>query len=319
MTMQMMFDRFKAVEDGEDVRALILDCCAGASDGGPARLVTSDVDSRTIWEHCDRRCHVCSGLIAPEDIEIECFGDDPAHSMPVHRGCHEVRAGQPPASIMFAMRFGFWVMMRIQHELNKTWREPLVEAWLADRGDRVGALVNAPNVPWWSADLSIGGSDELVRFIRHLYLYEREPPKWNIVGHEVPVWDENIAWKVYKRDVFKPAYKKWKGRSDRKTLLPAKDILARTGGVCALCGGLITEGNLGLAKDHIHPFSKGGSDGLMNLQPLHRFCNGSISSIGAGEIPLSLELGRWLIGQVSDGQGHSWATRLLKSYGSSLR
>jgi 5-methylcytosine-specific restriction endonuclease McrA len=325
MTMQRMIERFKAVEDGADVRELIRGCSDGASNGGPARLVTGAVDSQSIWNDCDRRCHVCSGSIAPDELEIECFGDKIKNSLPVHRGCHEVRAGASSDAIMFAMKFGFWVMMRIQHEQHKSWRLPLVESWIDERGAMAGRLVSAPNVDGWLATSSFETPGELVRFTRNIFLFEREQPKWRNVGHEVPVWDEVMTWKAYKKQLFMPGYKQWKAPRERQTLLPASDILVRTGGVCALCGGVISiEGperkiGLGLAKDHIHPFCKGGADDLLNLQPLHGFCNGAISSVGPGEIPLSLELGRWLIGQVSDGLGEPWTSRLLKSYGSKLR
>jgi hypothetical protein len=325
MGMQQMFARFKAVEDGEDVRALIKACGDDDSHGGPARLVTDAVDSRSIWDDCDRRCHVCSGTIRPDELEIECFGDDIGNSMPVHPGCHQIRLGASSDAIKFAMKFGFWVMMRIQHEEYGSWRPPLVEAWVSERGEGIGALISAPSVPGWSATSSIRTPDDLVRFTRRIFLFERELPKWRNVGHEVPAWDESISWKGYKKDLFMPAYNTFKAPRERKTLLPAKDILARTGGVCALCGGGIRVGDtvkkdgLGLAKDHIHPFCKGGTDGLLNLQPLHNFCNGAISSVGPGEIPLSLELGRWLIRRVTQSLGEPWASMLLETYGSKLR
>ncbi|MCP4837735.1 MAG: HNH endonuclease [Planctomycetes bacterium] len=327
MGSQPMLERFRLLDSGEGVRALINASVAQAPDGDLAQLVSESVDRLSVWVACDRRCHVCSGTIHPDELEVECFGGDFEHSMPVHRGCFQVRAESSSDAIKFAMKFGFWVMMRIQHEEHKQWRVPLVEAWVAERGQEVGALISAPNVPGWSVDSSIDSPDELVRFTRNLFLFEREPPKWLSVGQEVPIWDETMAWKKYKTKHFQPAYVKMKDRvqRERKTLLPAEDILGRTGGFCALCGGTVRQDkaikkdDLGLAKDHIHPFCKGGSDDLLNLQPLHNFCNGAISSVGPGEIPLGLELGRWLMQLVSRSRGEPWVGLLLETYGLKLR
>ena len=326
MCSQMMLKEFRLLDSGDGIRALINAVFAKDPGDGPVQLATESVDARAIWDACHRRCHVCKGEIRIDELEIECFGGDVEHSMPVHRGCFRVRAGSSSDAIKFAMKCGFWMMMRIHHEEYSQWRVPLVEAWVSERGREVGALVSAPNVPGWSGDSSISSPEELVRFTRYLFLFEREPPKWLSVGHEVPVWDETMSWKKYKKYCFKPAYKKMKVHlpRERNPLPPAECVLGRTAGFCALCGGTVMQDNvikrddLGLAKDHIHPFCKGGTDDLHNLQPLHIFCNSTISSIGPGEVPLALELGRWLMQLVFQSRGEPWVSKFLEIYATKL-
>lgn len=48
-------------------------------------------------------------------------------------------------------------------------------------------------------------------------------------------------------------------------------LLEQTGGLCALCGELLTVETLSI--DHIVPQSRGGSHTIENLQAAHRACN----------------------------------------------
>jgi len=45
-------------------------------------------------------------------------------------------------------------------------------------------------------------------------------------------------------------------------------LVTAAGGVCVLCGVAAVE-----AKDHIVPLSRGGSDGISNIQPVCQSCN----------------------------------------------
>ena len=197
------------------------------------------------------------------------------------------------------MKMGFWAMMLIQHEKYAKWLPDFAAAWVDTYGAKAGTIVATSNIPEWDATGTIDSDDELVDFLRCLFIFEREQPKFDFQDKSVPPIDPDLTWKEYKRDCFMPAYATLERLTDRKTLLPAEDVLARTGGTCAFCYGDIPRdkdaGDLGLAKDHIHPFSKGGTDELSNLQPLHHFCNGAITSLGPGEIPLSISMGRFII------------------------
>ena len=51
------------------------------------------------------------------------------------------------------------------------------------------------------------------------------------------------------------------------------DMRLRCGGCCLACGA-----RRPLERDHIQPLSKGGDDGIANIQPLCRSCNASKNS-----------------------------------------
>lgn len=301
-----MIVHFRAIDSAHDVRELIggLDAAAAAPE-----LIPVDTPSTA-------RCHVCSGTIGETTWVMEFT--DAAEGLPTHLGCHRVRLGASPPEIAFAMKIGFWAMMLIQHEKYVKWLPEFAFAWVEACGGTAGTIIATSEIPEWNAEGTIDSANELVDFLRYLYLFEREGPKFAFQNMTVPAIDEWLSWKEYKRDVFMPAYAKLERLTDRKTLLPAEDVLLRTGGACALCCGAIDRdkgaGDLGLAKDHIHPFSKGGTDDLENLQPMHHFCNGAITSLGPGEIPLSLSLGRLIINS-SDAP---WLDPLLTTYAKHL-
>lgn len=60
-------------------------------------------------------------------------------------------------------------------------------------------------------------------------------------------------------------------RKGRHTEQEWRELVARYGGRCVRCGSAPTR----LERDHIVPIYQGGSDGIGNIQPLCRKCNGA--------------------------------------------
>jgi hypothetical protein len=266
-------------------------------------------------------CHICSGQITSVgDLSVDWFGSL-EHSLAAHANCYKARGENSPSKVAIAIKMGFWAMMRAQKEEQKSWVYAMIDSWIDAYGNQAGLLITAPRVPHWEPTSAISTRKEFVTFVRSLFVYEREAPKFENQDLSVPSWDPSVDWKVYKRYAFMPAYNQLKRLNDR-TLLKDKTVLDRTGSKCALCKGeIVQESNFDeckLAKDHIFPFSKGGSDCIENLQPLHRFCNGAISSVGVGEIPLSLQMGHWLIEKVQK-QSEVWVQKFTVSYAKHLR
>ena len=77
-----------------------------------------------------------------------------------------------------------------------------------------------------------------------------------------------------------------------------EEILARTGGVCHICGGEI-EGNW--HANHVSPHSRGGEHSLTNFLPAHQTCNSSRKGFDPEEMQWILKLGVWLKTQIETG------------------
>ena len=286
----------------------------------PAQSFTDDEKSMVLANTAGA-CHVCSGGIESiSQMEIDWFGST-EHSLAAHKGCLKVRTGATPSIIVIAIKMGFWTMMRAQMEEQKSWIYDFMDQWIEECGNGIGTLVHAPSVSGWNENSSITSRDELTSFTRRLYVYEREAPKFSNQGFSVPDWDPSIDWKYWKQHMHKPIYNQLTRLNERKTLLKGELVLARTGGACALCGADIDQDtcvpNCKLSRDHIFPFCKGGSDCIENLKPLHRFCNAAISSVGVGEIPLSLQMGRWLTDQIGRSK-EKWILSFLEKYSKHL-
>jgi 5-methylcytosine-specific restriction endonuclease McrA len=312
--------RLKEVRNAEELKSLLQDIqCDVKSDSAPSFTI---IDCERVLQNTAGACHICSGKIeSTQEVEIDWFGSL-EQSLAAHKGCFEVRSNESPSVIAVAIKVGFWVMMRVQMEECKSWIYNFMDHWIDEYGHGIGALVHAPNVDGWNENASISSREELLAFTRRLYVYEREAPKFTNQGFTVPDWDPSIGWKYWKKHLHKPIYEQLTRLKDRKTLLKDRLVLSRTNGVCALCGGFINQSSevrgCRLAKDHIFPFCKGGTDYIENLQPLHRFCNAAISSVGVGEIPLSLQMGHWLIDNCKNENG-IWIDDFLKTYSSHLR
>ncbi len=89
--------------------------------------------------------------------------------------------------------------------------------------------------------------------------------------------------------------KKDKQGNKRKTLKQEEReiIIAKTGGICHLCGGKIDEKEKWQA-DHVFPHIHGGTNSLDNFLPAHSRCNRSRWLYSPEEIQLILEIGVWM-------------------------
>lgn len=65
---------------------------------------------------------------------------------------------------------------------------------------------------------------------------------------------------------------KWKKPQGRERRWNRRQLIARDGNVCGICGKTI-ETAKDITLDHIDPLSNGGLDVLENLQLAHRVCN----------------------------------------------
>lgn len=65
-------------------------------------------------------------------------------------------------------------------------------------------------------------------------------------------------------------------RAGRREEIPAplrREVIARDGRVCQLCGDAVPEGPGEIHIDHVFPLSRGGATVLENLQVTHAACN----------------------------------------------
>lgn len=219
--------------------------------------------------------------------------------------------------LMFGFDIGYWLHMQWVGKGKSTWRGPALDAFLEQNGHRLKDDVELCRVDTDRLLVDIVNADLYLEFVRDIYIEEREVPKWKSLGRTVPKWDKKtISWLEYKKGIFQPEYKKLPNRPSRKQL-PSME--QRTGGICAFCGGCFEASDgLHAVSDHIVPHVKGGGDNHENLQPLHAFCNSRLNSVGPGDVPLGLMIGRWIMKEINDGQG-TWLPTCLNQYATKLR
>src|SRR6478735_4360918 len=91
------------------------------------------------------------------------------------------------------------------------------------------------------------------------------------------------------------------GRGERKQRVPPRvgqreEILAKTGGRCHICGGVIEESNW--QADHVLAHSAEGKHSIDNFLPAHDLCNNYRWHYDAEEFQWILKLGVWLRTQI---------------------
>lgn len=73
-------------------------------------------------------------------------------------------------------------------------------------------------------------------------------------------------------------------------------VLAKAGGRCHICGGLISGGEW--EADHVFAHSSGGAHSVDNYLPAHSLCNNYRWHYGTDEFQWILKLGVWLRTQI---------------------
>jgi 5-methylcytosine-specific restriction endonuclease McrA len=213
---------------------------------------------------------------------------------------------------------GYSFLVRATMKEPAGWKKRFLTEFVHEEGSTVGTKLIGHGVPWWDRDRGFQTLDELVRWSRWCFIYERDAPKFTHLGKEIPHWCETKeSWAEYKHcDHSKKEYGTFytalyteplTGRG--KTPKCTGDVLERTAGRCGLCFDPIeTEGPRGefsSASDHIYPDSKGGSDAIENIQATHSCCNGSKKDISGGHAPLAWMLGRFALNQLASPRGLS--------------
>jgi len=87
------------------------------------------------------------------------------------------------------------------------------------------------------------------------------------VSHRVKVWGRANYDKLLERNHRRRALKAG-AIGDHHTASQFRDLCYQTGNICLCC-----KQSKKLTADHVVPLSKGGSDGLENIQPLCSTCN----------------------------------------------
>ncbi len=273
------------------------------------------------------RCHLCSDAIelgTPCEID---FGDGKA--LPVHEECHRTRGGMSSAGCMLALKAGVKLVSgTLKGEKATRWQQEMIGDFVGDHGATLGDHVLGHGVTWWRRDAPIDDTKTFIRLVRHMFIHEREAPKFRFFGGSVPAWDEKrISWTAYKARGKRPgpfyaelislqsAYKQKHGKVERKHP-PFSEVLERTNRRCAYCHASVLTDNslrLGCARDHIFPLTRGGSNELSNFQPLHTFCNGAKNSFNGGHFPLAVLMGRWFLEQVGDSGQRIWLPKMIQN------
>jgi hypothetical protein len=272
-------------------------------------------------------CQMCSDpleLGTPRQID---FGD--GRFLPVHDECQRTRAGLSSAGCMLALKGGVkLVSIALEGEKAASWKREMIRDFVDDHGATLGRYVLGHGVTWWHRDSPIADASTFTRLARHIFMHEREAPKFRFYGGSVPDWDEDdMAWSLYKREAkdgrgpfytelkrLQAEYKKVHGEVERKHP-PFETVLARTKGSCAFCHAAISDtssSRFKCARDHILPLTRGGSNEVSNFQPLHQFCNGAKNSFNGGHFPLAVLMGRWLLEQSVDPSPRAWWPKMVR-------
>jgi hypothetical protein len=137
---------------------------------------------------------------------------------------------------------------------------------------RLDSNVGSHDKPWPSGILPLSEFPaEARQAIVEATYSATPPPKWKRIGFaEIPSrawieWHLARGHKVFWDDQAGPVSANYR-RSIPKSL--REQVYTRDGRTCLSCGS--TED---LTLDHIHPYSRGGSDDESNLQTLCRSCN----------------------------------------------
>lgn len=272
----------------------------------------------------DQRCCLCGDHLSlgrPGEVVF-----DENTKLPIHKECHLSRNGLSSKACRLSM-IGYSFLVRAS--MNPTgWRSEFLAEFVQKHGHSVGTYLIGHGVPWWNRCDGFKTLDELVRWSRWCFIYERDSGKFTSVGKDIPHWDEaQESWRDYmacdhKNEIYGTFYTAlYKQPRTKRGKTPKCDfqILRRTDGRCGLCFDTIqTDGPRGPfsgVSDHIFPDSKGGPDSIENIQALHNCCNKSKSSISGGHSPLAWMLGRFALNQLAAPDGFkTWKLLAHQTY-----
>ena len=285
-------------------------------------------DSEVDWLFRDHygspsdRCHMCADFLSLGQPGLVQFKT--GQELPIHKECFQARSGLSSLGCMLSLKLGIrLVSMSMDGEMATKSERLLCEEFLNAKGCSFGEFVLGHGLEeCWDGQGEIANMKDFNRWSRHIYMHQRDAPKFIALGGVIPAWDEDsMEWHKYKSDDTKkpgPFYKELKrlqdinprGKRRQLTKKEKKEVMERTGSHCAMCSErVITEAHpskLKVAYDHIFPHSKGGPSEVGNYQPLHNFCNGAKSSLSGGHIPLAFLMGRWFLEQLASDKRPEW-------------
>ena len=254
----------------------------------------------------DKGCSICGdslSLGSPGEVQ---FGKDA--TLPIHKECHLARGGLSSEACRMSM-IGYSFLVRASMD-PKGWEKKFLKEFVKEHGSSIGNFLIGHGVPWWNRSNGFKSLEDLVRWSRWSYIYERDAGKFTSVGKEIPHWDEDYeSWQEFKKKdgtFYKALYTE---PTTKRGKTPKCDtqILMLTSGRCGFCFDNIqthgSHGPLSAVSDHIFPDSKGGLHTLENIQPMHYYCNGKKSSISGGHAPLGWMLGRFALNQLATPDG----------------
>lgn len=283
---------------------------------------------RNVDSAADKGCCICGDALSlgmPGEVH---FGE--GATLPIHKECHLARDGLSSRACRLSM-IGYSFLVRASMA-PKGWEDDFLAAFVQEIGGTAGTRLIGHGVPWWDRSGGFRSVEELVRWSRWCFIYERDPGKFTTMGKEIPHWnEEQESWREYKAcnhskkiyGTFYAALYKEPRTKRGKTPACNAQVLGLTSGRCGICFDTIqTEEPRGWfsgASDHIFPDSKGGLDAIENIQPAHTCCNSSKSSISGGHAPLAWMLGRFALNQLASPGGLSNWNSLARQASTSTR